>query len=765
MRRIHCLALTPGVRTLGVATETVAPRPTAVPLCALALALAGVCAPSARAQSTPTIAAVLPEVTVSAERERRSVDQTTATVTVIPAEEIEQRFVKDIRDLVRHEPGVAVRRAPSRFGAALGSTGRDGNAGFNIRGLEGNRVLIQVDGIRVPQAFSFGASSFGRGGYTDLSTLRSVEILRGPASALYGSDGLAGVVSFFTVDPADLLGDAQVHGSVAAAYAGEDDSVTWSLRTAARVAGDAARGSEVMAVVTRRDGDALENFGSNTAADATRTAPNPQALSNTSLLAKWVQRMSADAGWRVTLERVDATQSADVLSARSAPPLGATSVLRLDARDETDRSRASVDGVIESLGWFAADRLQWAVYTQDAQSTQRSVEDRNVAADRVRDNRYAERVAGLNLQAYRQIRTAALAHRIVYGVDLARAEITNLRTGTVPPPGESFPTKAFADSDVDSLGVFVQDEISLGDAWFITPGLRYDRFAIDPRVDPLFPGTPASLSDSRITPRLALRWRHSAAMSLYAQWTAGFRAPTPDQVNNGFTNLFSPGAAYVSVGNPDLKPETSRSVELGVRGQAGPWRYAAAVFNGRYENFIEQIVVGGSGTVADPQRFQFVNLGEVRIRGVEARVAYRVSPVWQLQGSYAQARGTDRTRGLPLNSVQPPKASVEAQWQPGRDLSVAAIVNRVWAKERDRISSSGLAGGQQQFATPLFTTVDLVASWRFGRRVDLGAGVFNLTERKVWHWSDVQGVAQNSPVLDAFTQPGRSLAVRVRLTY
>jgi hemoglobin/transferrin/lactoferrin receptor protein len=520
-----------------------------------------------------------------------------------------------------------------------------------------------------------------------------------------------------------------------------------------------------MAVVTRRDGEALENFGTNAAANATRTAPNPLDLSNTSLLAKWVQRLSPDAYWRVTLERVDAEQSADVLSGRAAPPLIATSVLRLDARDDTERTRASVDGVVESLGWGPADRLQWAIYTQDAETIQRSFEDRNVAADRVRDNRYGETVTGANLQFDKGLVTGPLAHRLVYGLDVAFAEITNLRTGTVPPPGESFPTKAFADSDVDTLGAFLQDEISIGERWFITPGLRYDRFSLDPQNDPLFPGTPTSLSDSRVTPKLALRWRQSPALSLYAQWAAGFRAPTPDQVNNGFSNLFSPGAAYVSLGNPDLKPETSRSIELGARGQAGGWRYAAAVFDGRYQDFIEQVQVGGTGTVADPLRFQFINLGEVRIRGAEARLAYRFSRAWQFEASYAQARGTEETRNRPLNSVQPPKLSVEAQWRPIVDVSLAAFVNHVRAKERDQINSSNFAPGQQQFATPAFTTLDLTANWRINRWAEIGAGVFNVTDRKVWHWSDVQGVAQTSALLDAFTQPGRNVAVRARLTY
>ncbi|MGQ2932221.1 MAG: TonB-dependent receptor plug domain-containing protein, partial [Sphingopyxis sp.] len=92
----------------------------------------------------------------------------------------------DIKDLVRFEPGVSVRRQPARFGAALGSTGRAGNEDFTIRGIGGNRVLIQVDGVRVPMGFSFGAQSVGRGDSVDIGLVKSVEILRGPASALYG---------------------------------------------------------------------------------------------------------------------------------------------------------------------------------------------------------------------------------------------------------------------------------------------------------------------------------------------------------------------------------------------------------------------------------------------------------------------------------------------------------------------------------------------------------------------------------------------------
>lgn len=177
------------------------------------------------------------DITVTATRAEKRVEDVPQTVSVINATTIDDRMITDIKDLVRYEPGVAVRRAPARFTAAGASTGRDRDSGFNIRGLEGNRVLITVDGVRVPDAFSFGAQSVGRGDYVDLDLLKSVEILRGPASALYGSDGVAGAVSFITKDPQDFLHDGrQVGGGARIGYDSSDDSWTKGLVVAGRQA-------------------------------------------------------------------------------------------------------------------------------------------------------------------------------------------------------------------------------------------------------------------------------------------------------------------------------------------------------------------------------------------------------------------------------------------------------------------------------------------------------------------------------------------------
>lgn len=714
----------------------------------------------AAAPAAPTAAAILPPVSLSATREARPVDETASTVTVIEAEAIERGFVKDVRDLVRAEPGVSVRRAPARFGLAQGTTGREGNAGFNIRGLDGNRVLIQVDGIRVPAAFSFGASSFGRGDFVDLSTLRQVEILRGPASTLYGADGLAGVVSFYTVDPVDLLGPGAGarHGSLGLAWAQEDRSLATHLRAAARLAGEASAGTELMAIVGQRRGHALETAGGEGGEGPARSRANPQDREERSLLLKAVHRPDPLQQWRFTLDHHRQAVNTDVRSGLSS------SVLGLRARDTVDRDRVSLDARFDGLDRALADSLQVAAYAQQADNRQRSAEDRATLADRRRDNHYEERLVGLNLQAGLRSRAGGLPQRLVYGLDLAQARIDNLRDGSVPPAGETFPTKAFPATDFTTLGAFLQNELQLGERWVLTPALRYDRFRLAPREQ--VPGLDAvRLSDGRFTPKLALRWKATEAISGHLNLAQGYRAPTPDQVNNGFTNLSAPFFAYRSVGNPSLRPERSRTVELGLQGEHGRLRWQVVGFDGRYQDFIERVLVGGSGRQADPQIFQFINLGEARIRGHEARLAWQPTSAWTLEAGYARARGesagADRR---PLNSIDPPKLSLRARWSPQPAWRLGATLVHARAKDEGDIDASGLAAGSRPFAPPSFTTLDLHAHWTVSRQVELGAGIFNLTDRRHWHWADVVGLAAGSAGLDAYTQPGRSLALRLKIT-
>lgn len=722
---------------------------------ASALALAGLPAWAAEGDAGDGAVTVDP-LTVLGSRTEKAASEVPATVSVITAEDLEDRLAADIRDVVKLEPGVSVRASPARFGAALGTTGRDGAAGFNIRGLEGNRVLIQVDGVRVPDGFTFGAQSVGRGDYQDLDLMRSVEILRGPASALYGSDGVAGAVSFTTKDPSDFLRDGKAWGGRARAFYGSaDDSVGATMVGAGRQGRFSA-----MIAYTYREGHEQETQGSNDAANTDRTTANPQDILTRSVLGKLVFDVSDDNRIRLTAEHYQRDIKTDVLSGVAKPPLAATSVVRLKASDDIERDRVMLDQRV-SFDGGPVDRLTWGAYWQDSKTVEFTAEDRFTAADRTRRNTFDNRVYGLSAQLESGFGLAGAEHKLIYGFDASRTRQVGLRDGTVPPVGEAFPIRAFPTTDYTLVGAFAQDEIELMDGRLsIYPALRFDYYELEPETDPLLVAfTPSKADDSRVSPKLGIVFRPAEQARLFFNYAQGFKAPSPSQVNNAFSN---PIQNYRSIPNPDLKPETSEAFEGGARWVTEMWSAEITAFSGEYRNFIEQAQIGGNFTPANPGVFQFINLAKVKIHGIEGRARLRLDNGVGVFLGASYARGNSYAPAkAPLDSVDPIKVSAGVSWREveGRYGGEITVV-RSERKDTSRVAQTCTPSCWRPNAS---TVVDITAFWRVADAVTLRGGVFNVSDEKYAYWNDVRGLSSTAVSRDAYTQPGRN--VSLSLTY
>jgi hemoglobin/transferrin/lactoferrin receptor protein len=192
-----------------------------------------------------------------------------------------------------------------------------------------------------------------------------------------------------------------------------------------------------------------------------------------------------------------------------------------------------------------------------------------------------------------------VATRWVYGLDLTRTAFDNLVTGIAPPAYESYPLKRFPPTTETTAALFTQAEF-VTEHWSVIPALRYDQFRLRPQTDALYPAPSTSLSDGALSPKLGVIFRPAAHWSVFGNLAAGFRAPAANQVNLYFDNPtgFQP---YRAIPNPDLKPERSRTAEIGARGQREGLSWEVVAFAGRYKDFIEDLVnVGGSGTAASP---------------------------------------------------------------------------------------------------------------------------------------------------------------------
>jgi len=742
---------------------------------ALGLALAAVAQPAfAQDNDGEYWLARKTQIVVTATRIATPAEDVPSTVTVKTDEQMADEMVTDIRDLVRFEPGVSVQRQPARFGAALGATGRAGNDSFNIRGIGGNRVLIQVDGVRVPDGFSFGAQASGRGDYVDLGLVKSVEILRGPSSALYGSDGLAGAVSFITSDPVDFLKDGKnLGGLVRVGYSSADNEFSETAILAGR-SGDWS----VMAAYTRRDYNELDNKGTNpgvvlipatgtltsglvAGTGPQRTTPNPQDGSSNAALARIVYDPANGHKLRLTGEYLDTHLYTNgltgVTATRNALGVVTSSVDRLEGWDSGKRKRVSLDWSWEGEGTIDFARV--AVYWQDGEDNQYTEEDRTPAVDRTRLNTFENRVIGAAADARADFATGSINHRLVFGGDISQTRQQGLRDGTVPPAGEVFPTRAFPSTDFTRAGLFAGDEISIADGRLLLyPAVRFDWYKLSPKNDPLLPTfSGAGQHGSRLSPKFGAVFKVTDEVRLFANYATGFKAPEPGEVNQFFENL---AFGYTSAPNPDLGPERSESFEGGIRFNSDHVSLDVTAFSARYKDFISQEVVSGSFTPADPAVYQFINLDRVRVKGAEARFEGRASSglYATLALSYAKGDVIDPSGARsPLSTIDPLKlvAGVGYRASDGR-FGGQLIMTHSARKEASR--TTGICT-PSCFRPDSFTILDATAYFRIIDGLTLRGGVFNILDKKYAWWSDVRGLASTSAITDSYTQPGRNASV------
>ena len=753
------------------------------------VALACACMAAAQAQITEL---ELKQVVVSASRSEQFTRDLPLTVDVLNARDLELGAIGDIRDAAQALPNVSVKRAPARFGVTGrgNAVGADANAGFSIRGQGGNRVVMLVDGVRLPRSYINGSNAFGRDSVA-VGVLKRIEVVHGPASVLYGSDGMAGLVNFITLDPADFLADKEGTGSAIggqawAGYSGDDQGVTVGATVAAR-ATDTLEWS-LTSTQTRSNG--LSNMGTNEAANNERTAPNPQSLNNRALLGKIVFRPTPAQRHSLTLEHVRKTSDVDLFSSRVKTPVplpanyaavsatnktlaNAAAVAAEVSSKAMDRNRATWIGQFQTISPLA-DRVQVLLTTQnstalDDGSTRLLTTFANDGL-RVRTTNYDERALQGGVQVDKLWTVSPVwSQKLTYGVDLVHTDISSLADGRDPAPLPAFSARRyFPDTRDQAQALYAQSEW-ISDAWRITPGLRYQRFDLGIQSqDGYFPGIAAApakaLSGSAWTPKLGALLNINPQWSVYGSFAAGFRAPEGQQVNSALEV-----STAVLLPNPDLRQEESRNLELGARARFERLTLDFAAFTSAYKDLIVEkkdlgTANGLPASTTNKTRFQTINVDKATIVGFEVRGNFD----WGTVGggrlstpfAYGMTRGTNDSTGLPLNTIDPAKLTLGLQYRAARwDVRLEAV--RQEEKKLQDLDSAYVPRSttQLQFLSPASTTLNLSTQWRLHKGVRLNLAVDNLTDQKTWNWSDVQGLASNANpmVVDAYTQPGRHL--------
>lgn len=732
---------------------------------------------------------------------------------------IEQRMVRNLKDLIRYEPGVNVGNDPQRFGAS----------GITIRGLGGNRVLMQIDGVRMPDAFSIGSFASANRNAVDVDALKSVEIVRGSGSAYYGGDALGGTVNFVTKDPRDYL-DVFGKDYYTGAKLNYNTTNNGFVQTAT-VAG-AYGGWESLALFTHTQGNETDNKGSVNMLGGRRTVPSPQDNTGYNLLAKLLYRFNDDNLLRLTGEWLRNQSDLDALFMRDID-ISLRNVNSMLTTDTQSRWRLTLDHTLKHLDTPLLDDARWKFYTQKSATGQITLQDRTGFSDgRTLTERifeFANDDFGGELRLGKTFSLAETRHSVQYGGQISKNSIAQQRDGsytcvsgsfnrntglptTVCPKGtisksvtpDDFPVRDFPLSTVTKAGAYLEDTIALFDRRIeLIPGGRWEYFRLLPETDYLFdkasaqairlglPSVVPIVMDAQVfLPKFGALLHLNDTFTLHGQYAHGFRGPNFSESNLGFTNVTG---GYSNLPNNNIHPETSIAAEVGLRGRGEAGEFDISVYRNDYAQFIfNKVICRGSVQTCPPLGFttyQNINsVDPIRIQGMEIKsrlyLDWLAPPLLGasllFSGAYTEGMNlrTQRADDEALGQISPMKAVVGLRYdQPGGDWGMELNTTLVARKQADTVFGGDDPDPRDSILLPSgYVVADFNAYYHAGKHITLNFGVFNLLDKKYIDWEDANtrgndphatlgNFAGSQYWADRYSRPGRNLGVTLKLAF
>ena len=652
------------------------------------------------ADAASSDAMTMPPITIFATRSPLSVVDYPGQVTVIERDRIESLQPSSVFDVFEGVPGVQVEGGPRRSGQTI-----------SVRGVEGEGVLILFDGARQ----SFVSGHDGRS-FIDPSLLQAVEVIRGPGSALYGSGALGGVVAFRTVDAADFLEPGETWGVEAGIGI---QTVNEEISTTETVFGRTPDG--------RFDGVASFTYRGSSGIDLGSGVTLPADDDILSGLLKGTVTVTDDltiTGSYLAF-RLDASDPNNPQGNNIANP---GNVL-VDRETRNDTIQARIEYAPADNDWI--DLAIVPFYTRSG------VEEPEAGS-----NRFLLREVdtfGITIDNRTRFQlTDSIGMTFTYGAEYYRDEQEGEDSETASGERGGVPN-----AQTDVFAFFIQNEIRFADLgvipgeFSVIPAVRYDNYSseADGRRD---------VNDDAVSPRVGVSYEPAPWLTLFANYAEGFRAPSFDELYAGGTHFrvqdFSqPGAPVFFnnqfVGNPDLEPERSETIEVGL-GLSFDNLIMDRDFltaRGSYywsdvENLIDlqvNIPAGCFGAPFPPcgsgvpfnNVSTYRNVRNAEIEGFELEVQYDSPRAFAL-ASFATIDGENSDTGEPAGALFPNRFYT--------DLGVKLFEQDLRLGTRVTVAGDFTDVDTTQEERDGYTTVDLYATWQpeegpfAGLRVDVG---------------------------------------------
>ncbi|QXA49052.1 catecholate siderophore receptor CirA [Enterobacter cancerogenus] len=550
----------------------------------------------------------------------------------------------------------------------------DNRKGVSIRGLDSSYTLILIDGKRVSSRNAVFRHNDFDLNWVPVDAIERIEVVRGPMSSLYGSDALGGVVNIITKKIGQKWTGTLSADSTIQEHRDRGDTYNGQFYTSGPLV-DGVLGLKAYGSLSKREKDDQQSSSTSS------TGETPRIEGFTS------RDANVEFAWTPT-ENHDFTAGYGF--------------------DRQDRDSDSLDkNRLERQNYSLSHNGRWGVGNSELKVYGEKVDNKNpgnanaiTSESNAVDGKYVLPLGEIN-------------QLLTFGGEWRHDK---LRDPVNLTGGSSSNTSA------SQYALFLEDEWRIFEPLALTTGIRMDDH---------------ETYGDHWSPRAYLVYNATDTVTVKGGWATAFKAPSLLQLSPDWITGSCRGACEI-VGNPDLKPETSESFELGLyySGEEG-WLEGVQASITTFQNDVDdRISISRTANVDQAQSypnyvglnadgepiFRYYNVNKARIRGVETELKFPVAEDWKVTLNYTYNDGRDISNGgnKPLSELPFHTANGTVDWKATQDWSFYVQGNYTGEK-RALTSGAATPGGYVVWNTG--------ASWQATKAVKLRAGVQNLLDK------------------------------------
>jgi len=654
---------------------------------------------------------VLGDTVVSAAGYEQKVTEAPASISVISREELQQKRYSNLAQALGDVEGIDIGQG----------TGKTGGLNISLRGMPSQYTLILIDGRRQNAAGNVTPNGFGETSTSfmpPLSAIERIEVIRGPMSTLYGSDAMGGVINIITRKVS-----REWSGSLGLDHTFQENTDFGATSNANIYASgpliDDLLGLQVRGSFFNREASDL-SYGNGV--EVSKRGPSP------------VEGQKHTIGARLTLTPHENHDFAlDVERGRQAYNNDECQLGTLDGLDsDCTASTTTANGYRDELRFerdqFALShtaRLGFGTLDSSLMHNTTETIGRTIPGTIGEETEVPGAIGG----ADRGLKTTNLvfdtklvapigeSHLATVGAQWWKAEMTDDLAQ------ETFEQRTWA--------LFAEDEWRLRDDLALTLGARYDDH---------------DAFGGHVSPRAYLVWNTTENWTLKGGVSRGYRAPDVNDLHEGVNGATRQGQV-LTIGSPDLEPETSTSTEFGVYyDNLAGFNANMTLFHNRFDDKIasgDPVTYAGHPTIPDGTYSQQINIDEAVTQGMELAASWQFAPRWTLSGNYTftdSEQKSGENKGEPLTNTPRHLANAKLNWQTTDRLSL--WLKSEYRGERARFTSSyeNLADNNRYSTnqsiydtlgknTKAYTLFHLGGSFKASQNVTLSATIYNLLDK------------------------------------